>query len=135
ISCEDVIQIDAPNIHPKLVIEASLNWLKGTSGSFQTIKLSLSAPYFDTQILPANNAEITITDSSNNTFVFTENGDTGMYVVYNFIPKINEAYTLNITYQNETYVGTEILKSVNPITRVEQENDKGFSGDEIELKA
>jgi hypothetical protein len=135
ISCEDVIQIDAPTIPPKLVIEASINWIKGNSGNFQSIKLSLSAPYFDTQILPANNAEITVTDSSNNTFIFSENGDTGIYVTYNFIPKINEEYTLNITYQNETYIGTETLKSVNSITRVGQENDKGFLGDETELKA
>ncbi|PKQ46001.1 DUF4249 family protein [Confluentibacter flavum] len=135
IACEDVIQIDTPNIPPKLVIEASINWLKGTPGNFQIIKLSLSAPYFDTQILPANNAEITVTDSSNNTFVFSENEDTGIYMTYNFIPKINEEYTLNITYQNETYIGTELLKSITSITRVEQENNKGFSGDETELKA
>lgn len=135
IACEDVIQIDAPTIPPKLVIEASINWVKGTSGNFQAIKLSLSAPYFDTQIPPAINAEITVTDTSNNTFVFTEDGDTGVYVAYDFIPKIDEEYTLTIIYQNETYIGTEILKAVPTITRVEQENDKGFSGDETELKA
>lgn len=135
ISCEDVIKIDAPTIPPKLVIEASLNWFKGTSGSYQFIKLSLSAPYFDTQILPANDAEIFVTDSSNNTFIFTENEDTGIYVTYSFIPKIDETYTLTINYQNETYIGTEVLKSVTPIIRVEQQNDKGFSGDDTELKA
>lgn len=135
ISCEDVIQIDTPIMPPKLVIEASINWLKGTTGNFQAIKLSLSAPYFDTQIPPANNAEITVTDSRNNTFVFTENKDTGIYMANNFIPKINEEYTLNITYQNETYIGTEVLKPVPSITRVEQENNKGFSGEETELKA
>lgn len=135
IACEDVIQINAPTIPPKLVIEASINWVKGTSGNFQAIRLSLSAPYFDTKVSPANNAEITVTDSNNNIFVFTENGDTGIYTTYNFIPQINEEYTLTIIYQNETYIGTEILKSVTSITRVEQQNDKGFSGDETELKA
>src|SRR5690606_31308752 len=125
----------APTIPPRLVIEASLNWFKGTSGSYQFIKLSLSAPYFDTQILPANDAEIFVTDSSNNTFIFTENEDTGIYVTYSFIPKIDETYTLTINYQNETYIGTEVLKSVTPIIRVEQQNDKGFSGDDTELKA
>ncbi|WP_100612408.1 DUF4249 family protein [Confluentibacter lentus] len=134
-ACEDVIQIGAPSIPPKLVIEASINWLKGTTGNFQVIKLSLSAPYFDTQIQPAINAEVKITDTSNNTFVFNEEGDTGIYVAYDFIPKIDEEYTLTINYKNETYIGTEILKSVTSITRVEQENDKGFSGDETELKA
>ena len=135
IACEDVIKIDAPTSPPKLVIEASLNWFKGTLGNYQYIKLSLSAPYFDTEILPANDAEIMVTDSNNNTFFFNENGDTGIYVTYNFIPKINETYTLTINYQNETYIGTELLTSVTPITRVNQENDKGFSGDDTELKA
>ena len=135
LGCEDVIEINAPNIPPKLIIEASINWVKGTSGNFQAIKLSLSAPYFATQIPPANDAEITVTDSDNNTFIFNEEGETGIYVAYDFIPKIDEQYTLTIIYQNETYIGTEVLKSVTSITRVEQGNNKGFSGDETELKA
>jgi Domain of unknown function (DUF4249) len=133
--CEDVIQVEVPNAPPKLVIEASINWFKGTNGNFQKIKLSLSAPYFDTITKPANNAQITITNTSNNTFLFTEDQDTGIYTTNNFIPKLNDTYTLNIVYENETYTGTETLKPVTQINRVEQENDKGFSGNETELKA
>ena len=55
-SCEDVIDLELPTSESKLVIEASINWIKGTSGNEQQIKLTLSAPYFDTEIPPANGA-------------------------------------------------------------------------------
>ena len=69
-SCEDVIDIDVPSSEPKLVIDASINWFKGTSGNLQEIKLTLSAPYFDNEIPLVNGAEIIITDTHNNTFQF-----------------------------------------------------------------
>ena len=40
ISCNDVIDVDVPTATPRLVIEASLDWEKGTVGNEQTIKLS-----------------------------------------------------------------------------------------------
>ena len=47
-SCEDVIDVDLDNVEPRLVIEASLDWEKGTAGNEQTINLSMSTPYFNT---------------------------------------------------------------------------------------
>jgi len=135
ISCEDVINIDVPSSEPKLVIDASINWFKGTVGKQQEIKLSLSAPYFNNEISPANGAEIIIRDTHNNTFQFIEEGITGVYKNITFIPEINGVYNLIISYNDEIYVATETLKSVSPIEFIEQENDGGFSGDEIEIKA
>ena len=135
ISCEDVINVDLTAASPKLVIDASINWFKGTSGNEQQIKLTLSAPYFDTEIPPANDAIIAITDSSGNLFNFIEEGETGIYKNNNFIPEINGVYTLKIEYDNEIYTASETLKPVSSIDYVEQENDGGFSGDEIEIKA
>lgn len=134
-SCEDVIDIDLNNADPKLVIEASINWLKGTSGNEQTIKLSLSAPYFDKTIPPANNAIVTITDQNNNTYNFIEQDASGLYKNTNFIPQLNHTYKLNITYNDELYSATEVLKPVAPIDYVEQNLEGGFSGEETELKA
>jgi len=135
ISCEDVITIDVPFSEPKLVIDASINWFKGTIGNQQEIKLTLSAPYFDNEIPPATGAEIIITDTHNNTFQFIEEGISGIYKNDTFIPEIEGTYNLDITYNNEKYTATEILKSVSSIEFIEQENDGGFSGDEIEIKA
>ncbi len=134
-SCEDVVNIDVPTSEPKLVIDASINWFKGTGGNQQEIKLTLSAPFFDNEIPPANGAEIFITDTHNNTFQFIEEGISGVYKNNTFIPEIGGAYNLNITYNNENYTATETLKSVSSIEFIEQENDGGFSGDEIEIKA
>lgn len=134
-SCEDVIDVNVPNAAPKLVIDASLNWWDGTTGNEQNIILTLSAPYFNTEVPPANNATVTVTDTNNNTFVFTENGTTGIYSTNNFTPEIDETYTLTIIYAGETYTGTETLKSTVPVNSVEQNNDGGFTGDEIEIKA
>ena len=135
-SCEDVINLDVPTSEPKLVIDASINWFKGTPGNEQEIKLTLSAPYFDTEVPPANGAQITITDNQNNIFQFFEDSNTGIYKNSTFIPTIDETYDLIIIYNGETYIASvEPLKSVSAIEYIEQENDGGFSGEETEIKA
>lgn len=134
-SCEDVIDVNVPTAQPRLVIDAGINWFKNSSGNQQFIKLTLSAPYFDTEIPPATGAQVSISDSNNNTFNFIEQGSAGIYVNDNFIPVIDAEYNLLINYQNEVYTATETLKSVSSVDYIEQQNDGGFSGDEIQIKA
>ncbi|WP_299229514.1 DUF4249 domain-containing protein [uncultured Psychroserpens sp.] len=134
-SCEDVIDLEVPTSEPKLVIDASINWFKGTFGNEQSIKLSLTAPFFEDDIPPANNAQVIITDENNNTYNFFEEGSSGIYINNTFQPEINRTYNLTVIYNGETYVATETLKSVSEIDRVEQELDGGFTGDETEIKA
>jgi hypothetical protein len=38
-ACEDVVQVDLNTTAPKLVVEASINWKKGSDGKNQIIKL------------------------------------------------------------------------------------------------
>ena len=78
-SCEDVIELDLSSSEPKLVIDASINWVKGTTGNEQSIKLSLSAPYFDSEIPPATGATVQIEDTNGNLYIFSEEGDSGIY--------------------------------------------------------
>ncbi|MBT8376748.1 MAG: DUF4249 domain-containing protein [Winogradskyella sp.] len=134
-SCEDVIDVDLNSVEPRLVIDASINWFKNSTGNEQHIKLSLVTSFFDETVPPANNAIVTITDSNNNIFNFLEDGNTGIYKTDTFIPVIDEIYTLNIVYDNETYIAQEQLKSVSEIDFVEQNDNGGFSGNDIELKA
>lgn len=134
-SCEEVIDIDLPSSDSKLVIDASIEWFKGSIGNEQEIKLSLSAPYFESEIPPANEAQVTITDSNNNIYTFIEDGLTGIYKNNTFNPVLNETYTLNIVFEGETFTATETLISVSPIEDVEQNDNGGFSGEETELKA
>ncbi|WP_179006749.1 DUF4249 domain-containing protein [Winogradskyella forsetii] len=133
-TCEDVIDVDLNEAEPRLVIEASINWLKNTTGNQQSIKLSLSAPFFDDATPPANGATVQITDTNNNTFNFIEEADTGIYRNNNFIPVIDGVYNLTINYNGEIYTASETLKSVVPIEFVEQNNEGGFTGEDIELK-
>lgn len=135
VSCEDVIDVDVNSAEPKLVIDASLNWIKGTASNRQFIKLSLTAPYFDNTIPPATGAIVAVSDSNNNTFNFIEESNTGIYINEIFNPEIGVTYNLSISYNNEVYTGTETLLPIAPIEFVEQKNEGGFSGDEIEIKA
>ena len=108
-NCEDVIEVDLNEAEPRLVVEASINWFKNTPGNNQSVKLSLSAPFFDDTIPPANGATVTIINTSNGIeYVFIEDGTTGIYETNNFVPVINQEYRLTINYDIQYFVATEI---------------------------
>lgn len=133
--CQEVVDLDLETAPPKLVIEAAINWKKGTTGAEQTIKLSTTTGYFQNVIPTVSGATIFIRNSANKQFDFTEVQKTGRYVCTNFEPVINETYTLTVISNGNTYTGSEVLKSLAPITRTEQNNDGGIIGDEIEIRA
>ena len=134
-SCEDVVDIDLPTAEPRLVIDASINWFKGTTGNDQRIRLTLSVPFYDSEIPPALNAQVFITDLNGNTFTFIDNRNSGLYINTEFIPELNGIYNLTINYNGETFTATETLKSVAEIEYVEQNLEGGFTGEETEIKA
>jgi len=101
--CEKVIDVDLNNAEPKLVIDAVIKWQKGTTGEEQVIKLSLTNDFFTNEILAANGASVTITNSADETFTFLEDGTTGNYICTNFNPVIGEIYTLVVIYDGEIY--------------------------------
>ena len=133
-SCEDVIQLDLKTETPKLVIEASINWYKNTAGNSQKIKLSTTTNYYNTTVPIVSGATVFITNSTNDIFNFIESPETGEYYCNNFVPKINETYTLNIQNAGETYQAIETLKPVAPIKEIIQNNKGGFTGNNTELK-
>jgi len=134
-SCEDVIDVDVPESEPRLVIDASIDWYKGTAGNEQSIKLTLTAPFFNEGVPPANNAIVFITDQNNNTYNFIEDGNTGVYKNLNFIPVLNHDYELTVVYKNDTYKGTEKLLPVSELEYVEQNLEGGLTGENTEIKA
>ncbi len=133
-SCEDVIDVDTPEATPRLVIEASLDWQKGTSGNNQTIKLSTSTPYFQNTLNSAvTGASVSVTNNNSNVeYIFQDQND-GRYTIDNFVPVVNDDYTLEVVYNNETYRATETLKPVNPIKRVEQSTEGGFDDELLDV--
>ena len=134
-SCEEVINVDLKTAPPKLVIEASINWLKGTDGKEQKIKLTTTTDFYNSTIPKVSGATVFIKNSSNTQFNFVEKTKTGEYICDNFIPNINETYTLTIIREGQNYTAVEKMVSVAPITKVVQSNKGGFGGNTIEIKA
>ena len=133
-SCEEVVQLDLTEAAPKIVIEASIKWQKGTSGAIQKIKLTTTTGFYNTTVPVVSGASVIVKNSSNGIFTFNEILNSGEYVCTNFIPVINETYTLTVTSNNQTYTATEKLQSVAPITEIIQNDKGGFTGDNIEIK-
>ena len=133
-SCEEVITVDLETAPPRLVVDASIDWVKNTTGKEQKIKLSTTTGYYSPTFPTVSGAVITVTNSVNSVFNFTETPGNGEYICTNFQPVIGENYTLKITLNGETYTATETLINVpNMQANVVQNNDAGFGGDEVEV--
>lgn len=133
-ACTDVIDVEVPVAPPRLVIEASIDWKKGTIGDEQSIQLSLSTPYFDSEdISPANGALVTVINTTaNESFTFNDQGN-GIYSTSLFIPRFNNNYTLKVIYDGETYIANETLIPVVPIDDIYQSRDNGFDDEALEV--
>ncbi len=132
ISCEEVIDLDLNDAEPKLVVEASI-LLEEDGSSFAFVKLTTTAPFFDDNIPFVADAEVKITDEDGVEFPFIHT-EQGIYTS-NLIPQEDTNYTLEILYNSEVYTSSTQLVAAVPIEFVEQRNDGGFSGEDIELKA
>ena len=124
-ACTDVIDVEVPSEEPRLVIEASINWEKGTSGSNQTIYLSKSTPFFETNgNVPVSGASVVITNTSDGSFFEFNDENDGSYTTGNFIPVLNDNYTLEVMSEGETYSAQETFMPVVPILEVYQSTEK-----------
>ncbi len=74
-------------------------------------------------------ATVQITNSANTVFdFFSGSGFTGEYVCTNFVPVINENYTLTVQYNGQTYSATNTLYATPEILYVEQETVTDVDG-------
>lgn len=133
-SCTDVIDVDVPIAEPRLVIEASIDWEKNTTGNEQSIKLSLSTPYFDEDNIPfVTGADVrVINENTNEVFIFNDQND-GTYTTTTFVPVLNNRYRLEVVNDGETYIATETMTSVVPIDDIYQSTENGFDEDALEV--
>ncbi|WP_024769537.1 DUF4249 family protein [Aquimarina macrocephali] len=133
-SCEDVIDVDLQTAPARLTIEASLDWEKGTTGNNQTIKLSTSTPYFNTTSnTGVTGASVKVTnDSSGVEFIFTDQNN-GEYTTTEFVPVLNQSYTLEVIYNGENYSAKETLMPVVDIKEVNQSTEDGFDDEVLEV--
>ncbi|PZR21726.1 MAG: DUF4249 domain-containing protein [Flavobacterium psychrophilum] len=134
ISCEDVISVDLDTAASRLVIDASIDWVKGTPGNEQKIILSTTTGYYNADFPTVSGAEITVTNTLGTVFSFVESANTGEYVCTNFEPVIGETYQMVIHLNGQTYTASETLTSAPDIMEnIEQDNEGGMGGDEVEI--
>jgi hypothetical protein len=133
-SCTEVVDVDLDTENPRLVIEAGINWEKGTIGATQKIKLTTTTNYYNNNVPVVSGAIITVTNSTNFVFNFTENPGTGVYVCTNFVPVLNETYTLKVISNGKTYIATETMTGVPTIKNIVQENNAGISSNDIRIR-
>lgn len=133
-SCEDVVEVDLNTAAPRLVIDASIDWEKGTDGSNQVIRLTTTTGFYQPTVPVVSGATVTVTNSANTVFDFIEDPGTGNYICSNFSPVIGETYTLAVLTGGQLYTATETMIAAPDITSIEQEDDGGFSGEDKQVK-
>ena len=133
-ACEDVVDVDLSTAATRLVVEASIDWEKGTDGKQQTIRLTTTTGYYENEVPVATGAVVYITNSSNTVFNFVEDPGTGNYKCTNFEPVIGETYKLTIEYNGEVHTATETLYAGPEITNVVQDDEGGIFHDDIEVR-
>ncbi len=133
-SCTDVVDVEVQNGPERLVIEASLDWEKGTSGNEQTIRLRKSTPFFDTNtVTDVTGASVVVTnDNSGANVVFTDQNN-GEYRTSSFQPVLGQSYTLRVEYNGEVYTAQETMTPVTDITNVFQDREDGFDDEVLEV--
>lgn len=133
-SCTDVIDVDVPEAAPRLVIEASLDWEKGTSGNSQVIKLSMSTPYFDNLLeTPVTGASVKVINNADQSEVLFTDLNNGTYSTEAFVPVMGQSYTLMVIYNEELYLALETMTPVTDISAVFQSRENGFDKEALEV--
>lgn len=131
-SCEDVIQADLSTGELKIVIDAEILWQKGTDGTNQTIKISRMTGYYNPETPKVSGAQVYVENSAGNQFSFLETAP-GIYSCSDFLPVLNETYTLRVSVDGEIYTASEKLIPVTPISNLQQTISTGFGEDRQEV--
>ncbi len=132
-SCEDVVDVELEEAEPRLVVEASLLWDIDVVQNEQYVKLTTTAPFFDSETPPAKEATVSVFDEAGTEYVFEEVKD-GLFKNEEIEPRPGAQYKLIITYEDEVYEATEGFVPTPELLYVEQNNNGGFNGEDVELK-
>lgn len=133
LSCEKVVDVELEESAPRLVIEASLLWDDPERPNPLFVQLSTTAPYFDTETPAVQDAVVRVFNDLGDSYVFEET-EPGLYRHDGFVPNSEVNYELEVNHENELYSATESFVASPGIDAITQDNQGGFSGDEIEIK-
>lgn len=134
-SCEEVIEVDLDSQEPRLVVEASINWVKDTDGRLQRITLTQTAPYFDENIPPATGAKVYIENAQGERYDFIEIEQSGVYICDDFYARMHMKYSLHIEYLQQHYTAQETMTPVSELAYLTQNSGTVLGDEYVELKA
>lgn len=108
-SCEDVIEMEAPNGKDALVVEG---WITDQSeGNY--VKLYLTVPYFDTpEYTPVSNAIVSIADDAGNSETLIET-EPGKYQIAQLNGEVGRTYKLTIHALQGKYQATTKMQRLS----------------------
>jgi Domain of unknown function (DUF4249) len=120
VGCERVVSIELAEGPKQLVVEARLERVRGAVSGAQVVRLSTTDSYFSNAAPPpARGATVRVLSDAGETVPFTESPtEAGVYRTESLTGVVGRRYTLQITYQGETYEATEPMMGVPPIDTV-----------------
>ena len=127
-ACEDPIDVTLDDAEAQWVIDA---WLDNTN-SIQTIRVTKSLPYFESQFTPGvTGASVTVLNSNGNSFSFEDqgNGDYTYDPGNSTIGEIGDNFELSVELDGVQLSSSTTLNRVPPIDSLVQE----FRDDEVFL--
>ena len=93
----------------------------------------MPSDFSNDQINPVTGALVKVKNNTNGIeFDFVDQNN-GQYITANFIPILNQEYTLEVVYNNEIYSAVETCMPVVNIDDVYQSSGQGFDKDALEV--
>jgi len=142
-SCEDVIDVDVPTGTPRLVIDASFEFVTLDDGSLNfrmgedKVKLSVSTPFFERIKVPVTDARVFISNTTFNLDLDFQHLDNepGTYIPQDGSSfwDFNSDYQLTVIHNNETYTAKTKIKPSVPIDNIIQKDGTLLDDDETEI--
>jgi len=120
-SCEEVIDIDLNDSSPQIVIEAVIR----DRPQGNVVLISQTTSYFEAEEkLPVSGAQVILRDEEGKEEVLTEI-EPGFYPILNTQAKAGETYSLEVSYEGETYLANSTMLSPLPLDSVSFQERSG----------
>ncbi len=131
VACERVVQVTAPRLESRLVVEARLERQVGRRAPIQRIRLTTTQDVFSRDSAPpARGAVVRVLDAAGSATPFVESpSEPGVYVATaQMLLAVGQTFTLQITWDGDEYVSRETMLRAVPIDSVYFTEGGGLPG-------
>ncbi|WP_448519742.1 DUF4249 family protein [Rhodoflexus sp.] len=121
-ACEDVVTVDLAPSRPQLVIDAFI----ANQNAPQTIRLSNTAPYFNTTTPPVQGAEVVVENlTQNRRMIFVDTRQNGEYrwqpAGNERLGDVGDEFRLTVRYQGQVYTASSRLNRTTVVDSITYE--------------